>query len=80
MGLLQVDSNGVKLDEGESEFLLPLYAEEIHSRDVCELSLLSFPAPLIKPFSNVVIIRSAFNQKPDCWHVWLPGFWHTVLF
>ncbi|XP_019720405.1 gamma-sarcoglycan [Hippocampus comes] len=33
MGLLQVDSNGVKLDKGESEFLLPLYAEEIHSRD-----------------------------------------------
>ncbi|XP_077468223.1 gamma-sarcoglycan [Stigmatopora argus] len=33
MGLLQVHSDGVKLDEGESEFLLPLYAEEIHSRD-----------------------------------------------
>ncbi|KAM9811857.1 gamma-sarcoglycan [Syngnathus typhle] len=33
MGLLQVHSEGVKLDEGESEFLLPLYAEEIHSRE-----------------------------------------------
>ncbi|XP_051934571.1 gamma-sarcoglycan [Hippocampus zosterae] len=33
MGLLQVDSSGVKLDKGESDFLLPLYAEEIHSRD-----------------------------------------------
>ncbi|XP_057694036.1 gamma-sarcoglycan [Corythoichthys intestinalis] len=33
MGLLQVHSDGVKLDEGESEFLLPLYAEEIHSRE-----------------------------------------------
>ncbi|XP_077396737.1 gamma-sarcoglycan [Festucalex cinctus] len=33
MGLLQVHSDGVKLDQGESEFLLPLYAEEIHSRE-----------------------------------------------
>ncbi|XP_061684205.1 gamma-sarcoglycan isoform X3 [Syngnathoides biaculeatus] len=33
MGLLQVHSDGVKLEEGESEFLLPLYAEEIHSRE-----------------------------------------------
>nr|XP_057936632.1 gamma-sarcoglycan isoform X3 [Doryrhamphus excisus]XP_057936633.1 gamma-sarcoglycan isoform X3 [Doryrhamphus excisus]XP_057936634.1 gamma-sarcoglycan isoform X3 [Doryrhamphus excisus]XP_057936635.1 gamma-sarcoglycan isoform X3 [Doryrhamphus excisus] len=32
MGLLQVHSDGVKLEDGESEFLLPLYAEEIHSR------------------------------------------------
>ncbi|XP_061637956.1 gamma-sarcoglycan [Phyllopteryx taeniolatus] len=33
MGLLQVHSDGVKLEAGESEFLLPLYAEEIHSRE-----------------------------------------------
>uniref|UniRef100_UPI003AAAB4F7 gamma-sarcoglycan n=1 Tax=Centroberyx gerrardi TaxID=166262 RepID=UPI003AAAB4F7 len=32
MGLLQVNSDGVKLEEGESEFLFPLYAHEIHSR------------------------------------------------
>lgn len=34
MGLLQVHSDGLKLDEGESEFLSPIYAEEIHSREV----------------------------------------------
>ncbi|KAM6933398.1 gamma-sarcoglycan [Xenentodon cancila] len=33
MGLLQVHSDGVKLQEGESEFLFPIYAEEIHSRE-----------------------------------------------
>lgn len=33
MGLLQVHSDGVKLDEGESEFLFPVYAQEIHSRE-----------------------------------------------
>lgn len=34
MGLLQVHSDGVKLEEGESEFLSPIYAGEIHSREV----------------------------------------------
>ncbi|XP_026155027.1 gamma-sarcoglycan [Mastacembelus armatus] len=33
MGLLQVHSDGVKLEDGESEFLFPVYAQEIHSRD-----------------------------------------------
>ncbi|KAM9734024.1 gamma-sarcoglycan [Menidia menidia] len=33
MGLLQVHSDGVRLEEGESEFLFPVYAEEIHSRE-----------------------------------------------
>lgn len=33
MGLLQVNPDGVKLENGESEFLLPIYAEEIHSRE-----------------------------------------------
>uniref|UniRef100_A0A3Q4APB6 Gamma-sarcoglycan n=1 Tax=Mola mola TaxID=94237 RepID=A0A3Q4APB6_MOLML len=33
MGYLQVHSDGVKLEEGESEFLLPVYAQEIHSRE-----------------------------------------------
>ena len=34
MGLLGVHPDGVRLEEGESEFLLPLYANEIHSRNV----------------------------------------------
>ncbi|TNN01614.1 gamma-sarcoglycan [Takifugu flavidus] len=33
MGLLQIHSDGLKLDEGESEFLSPIYAGEIHSRE-----------------------------------------------
>lgn len=33
MGYLQVHPNGVKLEEGESEFLFPVYAQEIHSRE-----------------------------------------------
>lgn len=33
MGLLQVNADGVKLEDGESEFLFPVYAQEIHSRD-----------------------------------------------
>ncbi|KPP77894.1 gamma-sarcoglycan-like [Scleropages formosus] len=32
MGLLQVKADGVRL-EGESEFLFPIYAQEIHSRE-----------------------------------------------
>ncbi|KAM9853006.1 gamma-sarcoglycan [Aulostomus maculatus] len=39
MGLLQVHSEGVKLDEGESEFLFPVYAQEIHSREDVALLL-----------------------------------------
>ncbi|XP_075997915.1 gamma-sarcoglycan [Genypterus blacodes] len=37
MGLLQVHPDGAKLVEGESEFLFPLYAQEIHSRDDASL-------------------------------------------
>ncbi|XP_037533387.1 gamma-sarcoglycan [Nematolebias whitei] len=37
MGLLQVHSKGVKLEEGESEFLFPLYAQGIHSREESSL-------------------------------------------
>lgn len=33
MGYLQVKEDGVRL-EGESEFLFPLYAQEIDSREV----------------------------------------------
>ncbi|XP_068601414.1 gamma-sarcoglycan [Brachionichthys hirsutus] len=33
MGLLEVHADGVSLDEGESEFLFPVYAEEVHSRE-----------------------------------------------
>ncbi|KAM4566632.1 gamma-sarcoglycan [Odontesthes bonariensis] len=33
MGLLQVHADGVKLEEGDSEFLFPVYAQEIHSRE-----------------------------------------------
>ncbi|MGH0158056.1 UNVERIFIED_CONTAM: hypothetical protein FKN15_066894 [Acipenser sinensis] len=33
MGLLKVTKDGLRL-EGESEFLFPLYAKEIHSRTV----------------------------------------------
>ncbi|CAL9684853.1 unnamed protein product [Knipowitschia caucasica] len=33
MGLLQVHSEGVRLEDGESEFLFPVYANEIHSRE-----------------------------------------------
>ena len=34
MGHLQVHPDGVKLEEGESEFLHPIYAQDIHSREV----------------------------------------------
>ncbi|KAM9319152.1 gamma-sarcoglycan [Pholidichthys leucotaenia] len=33
MGLLHVQSDGVKLEDGESDFLFPVYTEEIHSRE-----------------------------------------------
>lgn len=33
MGYLQVNADGVKLEDGESEFLMPVYAQEIHSRE-----------------------------------------------
>ncbi|XP_056467592.1 gamma-sarcoglycan [Gadus chalcogrammus] len=41
MGLLGVHPDGVRLEEGESEFLLPLYANEIHSRNVSSLQVTS---------------------------------------
>ena len=34
MGHMKVTSDGVRLEDGESEFLFPLYAQEIHSREV----------------------------------------------
>ncbi|KAK0135380.1 Gamma-sarcoglycan [Merluccius polli] len=37
MGLLEVHPEGVRLQEGESEFLFPLYANEIHSRNISSL-------------------------------------------
>ncbi|KAI3354429.1 hypothetical protein L3Q82_018948 [Scortum barcoo] len=33
MGHLQVHPDGVKLEDGESEFLFPVYAQEVHSRE-----------------------------------------------
>uniref|UniRef100_H3BWY7 Gamma-sarcoglycan n=1 Tax=Tetraodon nigroviridis TaxID=99883 RepID=H3BWY7_TETNG len=42
MGLLQVHPDGVKLEEGESEFLSPVYAEEIHSREDSSLRVHSW--------------------------------------
>lgn len=38
MGYLYVESEGVRL-EGESEFLYPLYAKEVHSRKVRETAV-----------------------------------------
>lgn len=42
MGLLQVHGDGVKLEDGESEFLFPLYAQEIHSREVSQSEMQTF--------------------------------------
>ncbi|XP_074535876.1 gamma-sarcoglycan [Halichoeres trimaculatus] len=55
MGHLQVDSQGVKLEDGESEFLVPLYAKEIHSRDDSSL--------LINSLENVSL--NARNENGD---------------
>lgn len=46
MGLLQVHPDGLKLEDGESEFLSPIYAEEIHSREVRSPWLSSIFLPL----------------------------------
>lgn len=78
MGLLQVHSDGVKLEEGESEFLSPIYAEEIHSREVRSspthtLSWCSFPHPSSlhpsHPPSSVFFILkllSSVQKLSDC--------------
>uniref|UniRef100_A0A8C6U702 Gamma-sarcoglycan n=1 Tax=Neogobius melanostomus TaxID=47308 RepID=A0A8C6U702_9GOBI len=50
MGLLQVNSEGVKLDEGESEFLFPVYADEIHSREVTALQNTG------RPIDSIILI------------------------
>ncbi|XP_053176854.1 gamma-sarcoglycan [Scomber japonicus] len=55
MGLLQVHSDGVKLEEGESEFLFPVYAEEIHSREDSSL--------LVNSLQNVSL--NARNENGD---------------
>lgn len=52
MGLLQVNPDGVKLENGESEFLLPIYAEEIHSREVRQSGKHTFLAPIPTFFSS----------------------------
>ena len=54
MGLLQVHSDGVKLEEGESEFLFPVYAEEIHSREVIKTGIHTFLAPLLTFFLTLL--------------------------
>ncbi|XP_026220817.1 gamma-sarcoglycan [Anabas testudineus] len=55
MGFLQVHSDGVKLEEGESEFLFPVYAQEIHSREDSPL--------LVHSLENVSL--SARNEDGD---------------
>lgn len=46
MGNLRVTKKGIRL-EGISEFLLPLYVKEIHSRKVCGFNLLFLNLQLI---------------------------------
>ncbi|KAF3692970.1 Gamma-sarcoglycan [Channa argus] len=55
MGLLQVHSDGVKLEEGESEFLFPVYAKEINSREDNSL--------LVHSLENVTL--NARNENGD---------------
>ncbi|KAG7223046.1 hypothetical protein INR49_015935 [Caranx melampygus] len=55
MGLLEVHSDGVKLEDGESEFLLPVYAQEIHSREDSSL--------LVHSLENVSL--NARNENGD---------------
>nr|XP_020455919.1 gamma-sarcoglycan [Monopterus albus]XP_020455921.1 gamma-sarcoglycan [Monopterus albus]XP_020455922.1 gamma-sarcoglycan [Monopterus albus] len=55
MGFLQVHSDGVKLEEGESEFLFPVYAQEIHSREDSSL--------LVHSMENVSL--NARNENGD---------------
>ncbi|XP_029026884.1 gamma-sarcoglycan [Betta splendens] len=55
MGRLQVHSDGVKLEEGESEFLFPVYAQEIHSREDSSL--------LVHSMENVSL--NARNENGD---------------
>lgn len=55
MGYLEVHSDGVKLEDGESEFLFPIYAQEIHSRD---------DAPLLARSSENVSLN-ARNENGD---------------
>uniref|UniRef100_W5M0S0 Gamma-sarcoglycan n=1 Tax=Lepisosteus oculatus TaxID=7918 RepID=W5M0S0_LEPOC len=54
MGLLRITSDGLRL-EGESEFLFPLYAKEIHSREESSL--------LLHSSQNVTV--NARNQDGD---------------
>lgn len=61
MGLLQVHSDGLKLEEGESEFLSPVYAEEIHSREVS-----SSPRPPPHPPSSDSFILKQLQTLFDC--------------
>lgn len=62
MGLLQVHSDGLKLEEGESEFLSPVYAEEIHSREVSSSPTL----PQSHPPSSVSFILKRLQKLFDC--------------
>ena len=55
MGLLQVHSDGLKLEEGESEFLSPVYAEQIHSREVRSPDT---HTSLLQPASHVLLLPS----------------------
>ncbi|CDQ78241.1 unnamed protein product [Oncorhynchus mykiss] len=55
MGHLKVTSDGVRLEDGESEFLFPLYAQEIHSREDSSL--------LVNSSENVTL--NARNENND---------------
>ncbi|XP_056139457.1 gamma-sarcoglycan isoform X2 [Lampris incognitus] len=64
MGLLQVNSDGVKLDEGESEFLFPLYAQEIHSRQDFPLLVGSSEMVSINARNETGDVKGSFSVGP----------------
>ena len=73
LGLLEVHQDGVRLEDGESEFLFPLYANEIHSRNVRQSHSSVMPWPLQREFTySAVFIPSCFLLLP--FHLLCSGF------
>lgn len=64
MGLLQVHGDGVKLEDGESEFLFPLYAQEIHSREVSQSEMQTFSCSSL-PHSSEIRLLSPPLPSPS---------------
>ncbi|XP_010883443.1 gamma-sarcoglycan isoform X2 [Esox lucius] len=65
MGHLKITSDGVRLEDGESEFLFPLYAQEIHSREDSSLLVHSSENVTLNARNEKYQVTGSLSVGPD---------------